>query len=321
LGGTKTDTVNPKTASGANTTSTNTSTAGASGEPLASKPPLAGNEHTRIAQGFIGDKFDQAQLKASDRVEMNQGPRNQMKVAARSPLVPVKTSPKVATLKPLPKEYESYPSESGGLMKTVVGLGIALGAIYFGYQQYSNRASRDLASPAEVRPLPAGARMAKLQIRIFPDGDLGRTRTTVNSQEVKFPAGVIDVPVGEPLEIVVDRTGYETYREQFVVGDGDLQGSQELIKQIKLEAMSYGLLSLSTQPAIAQVSIMRIDGRSPAGQKTTYKAVTPIELEKLPAGIYQITVRNDILNAQKTIQVEIKEGDRKVISNLPLDSN
>lgn len=299
------------------TTKTDTVNTGAS-KPGSSPAAKTGKEeHTRIAQGFMGDKFDQAQLKSSEKVDFGQSPKNQVKIAQRSIVTPVKTAPKVQPIRTSNADFDSDAGSSGGF-KSVIGLALVLGLAYWGYQSWNKRGSRNLASPVAVAPLPAHTSVAKLQVRIFPDGDLSKTRATVNSNVIDLNSGVIEVPIGEPLELVVDRTGFETYREEFTVQEGDLTSGREHLKQIKLEPMAYGLLSISTQPSIAQVSIVRLGGSH--DRKPAFQLSTPIEQEKLPAGQYRITIRNDVLNIQKVIQVELKEGDRKVISNLPLDS-
>ncbi|MBS1960295.1 MAG: serine/threonine protein kinase [Bdellovibrionales bacterium] len=279
--------------------------------------PAGHADHTRVAQNFMGDKFDKSQMKSAERLEIN-GPKNQLKVPIRGPQA-TRTGPQV--VRPtahVRQEYDPYPNQAGPV-KGLVGLIVAGLALFFAYNQWSSH--REVAPAPTVKSLPVSTNNVKFRLRIFPDNGVSKTRATINSQVIDMRTGAIEVPMGESLELVVERPGFETLRKEFTVKDDDLNDNKEMTMQVKLEPMAYGLLSISTQPALAQVSIVNIDQGSTGNRKPAYSLSTPIELEKLPAGHYQITIRNDLLNVQKTIQVEIKEGDRKVISNLPLDSN
>ncbi len=160
--------------------------------------------------------------------------------------------------------------------------------------------------------------MAQLKLQVFPDGDFARTKVTVNSQSFSLEKGFAEIPVGEPLSLVIERPGFVTYRKEFTVQDSDLNESKESLMDVKLEPMVYGILSISTRPSVADVTIVNID-RQPAEATKPIIFKTPLAQEKLQAGNYRITVKNELLGVEKVMTVEIKEGKETVLTDVQLE--
>jgi len=299
--------------------------AGQSGQP---------KEATRVTQ-FLGDKFEKSQLTSADRLEVAGQPRRQMKVPSGRPNQPgaqpyapaasagrpVRQHSQVSISMPTPVEVGESGGGIFGFLKAVVTLAGLGAAGFFGYQHFMVNApkpeDRTLASQQEVKPLPSNAHMVTMRIRLFPDGDLSKTRATVNSQPVDLLRGTIAVPVDELLDVSVSRDGFESYRKEFTIKEDDVSG-QEYDLDVKLVPMVYGRLSLSTSPAVATVTIVNLD----QGVKNTTRNIstlqTPITQEKLPAGHYRVEIRNS-LGQEKTLQIEIKEGQDVVLPDVQLE--
>ena len=103
------------------------------------------------------------------------------------------------------------------------------------------------------------AKSARMRIRFFPDGNLSKTRASLNSTRVDLTEGVVPVTLGEPLEIVVDRPGFVTFRKEFTVKETDLVDGKEYLLDVKLEPMVYGTITISTVPDLADVTIVSLD--------------------------------------------------------------
>jgi len=126
--------------------------------------------------------------------------------------------------------------------------------------------------------------------------------------------------VGDPLELVVDRPGFVTYRKEFTVKDTDLVDGKDFNLDVKLEPMVYGTLTLSTVPDLADVTIVSLDQGASGNLQKSVILKTPIYREKLPVGHYRVIIRNDLLNVEKTFQIEVKQGDVIVKNGIPLEA-
>lgn len=301
----------------------------------ADQPP---KEATRVA--YMGDKFDKSQFNSADKLEITARPQNQMKVPAASGTNANKerTQSSITTsnsrrtntgiARPVPVNPESE-SSFGGIFKFAMALGVISAGGFFAYQQYFrassptvSREERSLAGQALPVPVNSGAtniaNAANLRIHLFPDGDLSKARVTVNAAPYDLAVGSAKIPVGDLLEVVVDRPGFVTFRKEFTVKQADLSG-EDYALDIKLEPTVYGTFTLSTQPEVADVTIVSLDqGNNGTSQKSVVLK-TPIYQEKLPVGHYKVIVKNDLLNVEKTFQIEIKEGDRVVKNSIPLE--
>ncbi len=296
------------------------------------EPEGAPKDHTRVS--YMGNKFDKSQITSADRVELAAQPQNQMKIplAKKSQgMGPVAPSPmstsggrKTSTSisKPIPVEESS----GGGFAKFAVILALLGGGGYYAYtnnlltfpQKVEEKQTSTQTTSAPMSNPVATARSAELKVRLFPDVDTAHTRITVNSVPFDFGKGFASVPIGDLITVVVDRPGFVSFRKEFTVKDNELVNGREFSLDIKLEPTVYGTFTLSTQPEVADVTIISLDQGSGTSQRPVILK-TPIYQEKLPVGHYKVIVKNEILNVEKAFQIEIKEGDRLVKSSLPLE--
>jgi len=275
---------------------------------------------------FIGDRFDKAEITNAEKVEVAGTPQRQVKVAAIKRTAGTTTHTRT-TSRPIASPKPVIPpkkSGSGlGLVMGVAGIGAAA---YFGYpylekmnEAQKTALERNVAQvPAQSQPVGVSGKSGQLKIRMFPDGDYAKTRVLINSQAYDLEKGVGEIPVGEPLSMVVERQGFVTYRKEFTVQEGELNAQREASLDVKLEPMVYGLLSLSTRPSMADVTIVNLDHSSSEKAKPiVFK--TPINQEKLQAGNYRIMIQNELLGVEKSINVTIKEGSEMVMTDIQLE--
>lgn len=281
------------------------------------------HEHTRMTQ-FIGDKFNKSEITNADKLEVagnpQTQPQRQLKVsssanAANRPSHTRNFTKSVTTPKPVEVPKES----AGGLFKMIAGVAGVGAVAFFGYQQFQKPpvAPTQVASQAQPATTSSG-KVAQLKLHVFPDGDFARTKVTINSQQFSLEKGSAEIPVGEPLSLVVERPGFVTYRKEFTVQETELNEAKESAVEVKLEPMVYGILSISSRPSVADVTIVNID-RQPAETSTPIVFKTPINQEKLQAGNYRITVKNDLLGVEKVMTVEVKEGKETVLTDVQLE--
>ena len=289
--------------------------------------PATSKENTRMTQ-FVGDRFNKAELTNADKLEMSAAPQpqkhsqaqpqRQMKVATPTQ----NTRSGVTRSFTVPKPVEQ-PKESGlgGMLKLVVGAAGVGAAAFFGYQHFQKQTEAPTQAAAQVtQPTTINnTKTAQLKLHVFPDGDFASTKVTLNSQQFSLEAGSADVPVGEPLSLVVERPGFVTFRKEFTLQEAELNGSKESALDVKLEPMNYGILSISSHPSVADVTIVNI-GRQPAETSKPIIFKTPINQEKLQAGNYRVTVKNELLGVEKVITVEIKEGKETVLTDVQLET-
>ncbi|MBC7397532.1 MAG: hypothetical protein H7333_08820, partial [Bdellovibrionales bacterium] len=282
-------------------------------------------EHTRVTN--LGNKFEKLQITSADRVEIS-GHQKQMKVPARqmsaSAAQPV--AHRINYSAPQPVLMDDY-ADSGrsNFVKLAFAMVLLLFGGFFGYEKFAKQSpsthiERELATQAEA-PAPvvnANAKMANVKLRLFPDGDLSHTRVTINSAPFDFNKGFMPVPLGELVTLVVDRPGFVTFRKEFTVKESELD-NKDYSMDVKLDPMVYGTLTLSTQPEVADVTIISLDQGTSGNSQKPVILKTPIYQEKLPVGHYKVIVKNELLNVEKVFQVEVKEGDRLVRNSIPLE--
>ncbi len=290
----------------------------------------APREQTRVSN--LGDKFDKSQITSADRVEIARQPQNQMRVpssARANTQTGIRSSPPVnkgtgtGIRRPVPQlEPVRESSGSAGMLKLLGGAAMLAIAGFFAFEQL-NPVDRKPDSVSIEDPTPTVQNpftsKASFRVRIFPDGDLSKTRISVNSAPFDLNKGFIKLNIDEPVELVIERQGFVTYRKEFTVKQGDLSPSREFVMDVKLDPMVYGTFTLSTQPEIADVSIVNLDQGTSGNSSKPLLLKTPVYQEKLPVGHYRVTVRNETLNVEKSFQIEVKEGDRLVKNGVALE--
>ena len=292
--------------------------------PRTATAPVDKREQTRMTTQFVSDKFNKAELTNADKLEVAGNPERQMKVSSSAPKkVASAPSRNVTRSISMPKPVEPVQeSSSGGFIKIALGVAGLAAAGFFGYQHFQQAPTQEARNVASQPDKPAVVasteKKAQLVLKIFPEGDLAHTKTTLNAQIVGSER-VEGVTVGEPLSLVIERPGFVTYRKEFSVHDTDLNEAKETAIEVKLEPMVYGLLSVSTHPSIADVTIVNID-RQPAEVSKPMVFKTPINQEKLQAGNYRITIQNELLGVEKVMNVEIKNGKEAVFADVQLET-
>ncbi len=296
----------------------------------------SGLDSTRV--GSIGDKFEKQQIKEAEKIELTIDPGKQMKVPSRSaPAVPGATRAPPVSLPDARSRNEGAPAgipvpapvrDSGRFFHLVIRAMVVAGMIAASAWYLNSESSRkkaeesararatggstaetSLAIGAGVKPGTA----VQLRLRLIPDGDLSSVRATLNGTAIDLYRGMIDVIAEEPLELVVERPGFVTYRKQFSIKTSEIDSSGEHLLEVRLDPMEYGTFSLSTVPAIADVTITSLDP-SAGGDSGKIELKAPVESQKLTAGRYRVMIRNDILGVEKSFLLEIRKGDH-VIKN------
>jgi serine/threonine-protein kinase len=139
--------------------------------------------------------------------------------------------------------------------------------------------------------------MVQLKFNILPSP--AGAQITVNGKTVTGERLAIDVPADEPLELVVQKTGYASFRREFVIESRNLGSAKEFPMEVQLEPTRFGFLTIYTTPS-ADATLM-IDGKP-------WTRKTPFEREKLPSGTYNVKLSNELLGMEKTITVTIQDG-------------
>jgi serine/threonine-protein kinase len=305
-----------------------------SSEIKSQKPQGGSGEHTRMTQ-FLGDKFNKAEITNAEKVEVAGNPQRQMKVSASGSSSTASRSASTGTkasiqsskpgtrsfTRPIPVEIQSK-SGMPGSVKLLAGVAGVGALFYFGLiPMPGEKAVKTQTPPVEVsqtQAAPSNVKMGKLKLSVLPDGDVAKTTVTMNSQNFSLEKGYIDVPIGEPLVVAVERPGYVMFRKEFTLQDADMGATGESKMDVKLEPMAYGVLSISTRPSVADVTIVNID-RQPAENVKPIAFKTPVNQEKLQAGNYRVTIKNDLLGVEKVMNVVIKEGKEEVLTDVKLE--
>lgn len=308
--------------------------------------PGAPKDATRVstintnATANLGNKFDKSQITGAEKVELAASPAKQLKIPAGQSQGPGnRPSPASSATASSSGSFTGSHRKTdtgisrptpvdqgggiGGIIKSLVMVAGLGAAGFFGYTHFMNQKAKakveSTASSEQQNPVNTGgaiSKQAQLKIHLFPDGDLSKTRITVNSALYDLNLGAT-IPLGDLLAVVVDRPGFVAFRKEFTVKESDLaDGNYQL--DIKLEPMVYGTFTLSTQPEVADVTIISLDQAQSPDQKPMVLR-TPIYQEKLPVGHYKVVVKNELLSVEKVFQIEVREGDRIVKNSVPLE--
>jgi len=160
-----------------------------------------------------------------------------------------------------------------------------------------------IPSTAEPIAPASGQKQVTLHLNVTPQGSPGVAK--VNGHIVRLNAGngqsqTIVVPTDAPLELLVDNPGYKTITRDFVIESGQLAGQKDYTLDVQLEAAHSGYLTIRTTPSAD--AVITSNGK-------TWKMRTPFEREALPTGTYTVKLRNDLLDMERSLTVQVKEGE------------
>lgn len=141
------------------------------------------------------------------------------------------------------------------------------------------------------------ASKVKLKINLIPGG--GGSRILINGQPLSSAAPIALVPMDAPLDLTIEKTGYKTFRREFVLTSSQLAGQNEWPMDIILEPLQFGYLTIHTTPSADVILSM-------SGQIWNRK--TPLENEKFPIGTYQARLVNADLGMEKTVTFSIAQN-------------
>lgn len=280
----------------------------------------------------LGVRFQKDEIKVADRIEVAGRVAPVFKQVTARPSATNVTQSQSSDPRPSravrrqPLSFDRSERESSGLAKFasfffVVG-GVAAGVWYLnhaGYVQFPGVKPVDPMSVGEeVKVKEPLGKQAALIIHTIPDLDTLRTNIYVNRELLPPGDRKIQIKLGEPIVIVVERPGFVTFRKEFVLSESEVQnGVWE--EQVRLEPMTYGRLSVSTDPPLADVTIRSVD-RTPAAGSKPWIMRAPFEGQKIPAGRYELIFQNQVLGMSASRQILVREGsDQKVNVQLKLD--
>lgn len=157
---------------------------------------------------------------------------------------------------------------------------------------------------------------AKKQIQVFVNitpplqlnGEEG-AKVVLNGRPLDLRTLRTSVAMDEPLELVVERAKFHAVRREFTISSSRAQGLSEYSVDVSMEAVRYGFLTLHTTPS-AEALLRPVDSssRALASADKPWVLRTPVENERIPAGTYNILLRNELLGVQKTLTVTVQEG-------------
>jgi len=306
-------------------------------------------ESTRMTE-FIGDKFASKDLKNADKVEVSGLPnmtQQHMTQQLSSPSMSGYVGRQV-TARPTSQRttgsHQSSPPRldkerkiakdlgSGGgfgaFVSKVFAFAVLSGAVAGGFYAYKQGLIDKyvmvyLKPVIEQVPIGSDLETAKerkdlvdLAIHLVPDLETSQTNIYVNREMLPAGERLIKVKTGESITLVVERPGYETYRKEFSIDSSDVKnGSWE--ETVRLEPMTYGRLSITTVPPLADVTIRPID-RTPAAGSKPWVLRAPFEGQKIPIGRYELVFENKTLGMGSNQEVTIGEGS-DIKLNVQLD--
>lgn len=136
-----------------------------------------------------------------------------------------------------------------------------------------------------------------LRLNLIPPG--GNPTILLGGKPVDPARPVATVPLDAPLDLVVKREGYRPLQSEFVIHAYEVNGSTEWMREIQLEPLQFGYLTIKTTPSAD--AVIEIDGQK-------WLKRTPFERERIRIGNYTIRLINESLGMEKTISTEIKES-------------
>lgn len=145
---------------------------------------------------------------------------------------------------------------------------------------------------------PPGANTSQpvtLKLNINPIG-IG-TSISINGAQVDA-SGITSVKTGVPLNLVVEREGFRTFRKTVTISAAELAGKTEYGLDVALEAAKFGFVSIKTTPSAD--AIVSIDGQEE-------RWPTPISRKRIPVGNYKIKLINSLLGMEKEVEFTVSE--------------
>ena len=89
-------------------------------------------------------------------------------------------------------------------------------------------------------------------------------------------------------------------------------GRREFVMDVALEPVNFGFLTVRTTPNSDATLIIR-DARGPSSDGKIWTKKTPFQDEKIPSGVYNIRLVNELLGMEKTVTVQVHEGRSIVV--------
>jgi serine/threonine protein kinase len=195
------------------------------------------------------------------------------------------------------------------------------------------KVKRDLSSQPSTKPnntpsdpiqLPsAKVKDINLIVSIDPPGRTENNTTIIlkyegKEESINVTSGMVRVPLDTLLELRVTSEGYRTAVRQFALDSARLKGFTEVYEKVTLEQLKYGFITVISTPS-ARVTMRNVEdvGRGPSSDIEFY---TPESSFKLPVGRYLVTLKNDLLQLERTLTVDIEENrTKKIETNLKME--
>lgn len=150
--------------------------------------------------------------------------------------------------------------------------------------------------------VPGNGKSIQLKLNITPVGE--NITIKLNGGLINSVKPSVQVPLGSPLELVVEGPEIKTFTREFVLNAKELGGLAEISQDIALEPLHYGTLTVHSTPS-ADIFINGVK----------YPKKTPIEEEKIKPGTYQLRLVNDVLGMELEKKIEILERKSLVVQD------
>jgi serine/threonine protein kinase len=160
---------------------------------------------------------------------------------------------------------------------------------------------------------------AVLKLNVFPQGVEGKI--SVNGKVLDAANPVIEVSTDAPLELAIERPGFQPFKSEFVVSSKTLDANNIFTKEVTLEPVqnrmpartaevdneNYGYLTVLSTPS-AEVTIF-VDG------KPWSKKYAPFERLKVPTGKFELRFYNATLDLEDKMQFQIEKAQAKRVQS------
>lgn len=223
-----------------------------------------------------------------------------------------------AKQEPLAPRGTHEESSGGGLKILLVLVAAGVAAFVFG-PQYGfdiQKMIQGASKPAQHAQVTDSAPKSKtaaldgkqiqLKLKIIPN--VGQdTEIRINNQLSNQL--VNNVSLDEPLEVEIERPGFQRFRRELVLNSRDYEGKTEAELNVQLDPLSFGLVTIHTTPAATAIikpldpsnrAVASIDGKD-------WTEGTPFEGKKFPVGTYQIRFVNELLGFEKTEVITVQQ--------------